>query len=197
MDVTVFYDYNCPFCYVASRRLSALSQEFELSINWKGIEIHPEFPPEGVKTGKAFRSLLLRETIGEAAGEDGVEIRPPGFAANSRLALEVSEFVKTVGRFEAFHYAVYEAYFGEGLNIGDIGVLLSVGERAGIDQKALADSLEKRTMRSAVEANQSEAEEHMVLGVPTLIFGGFPVHGCQSLETMRAIIERALSRLPK
>ncbi len=197
MDVTVFYDYNCPFCYLASRRLSALSQEFEFSISWKGIEIHPEFPPEGVKTGKAFKSLLLRETIDEAAGEDGVEIRPPGFAANSRLALEASEFAKTSRRFEAFHYAVYEAYFGQGLDIGNTGVLLSIGESAGINPGALADSLEKRTMRSAVEANQSEAEEHMVLGVPTLIFESFPVYGCQSVETMRAIIERALSRLQK
>lgn len=197
MDVTVFYDYNCPFCYVASRRLSALSREFELSINWKGMEIHPEFPPEGVKTGKAFKSLLLRETIDEAAGEDGVALRPPGFAANSRLALEASELAKTLGRFEAFHYAVYEAYFGQGLNIGTVDVLISIGESAGINPGALTDSLEKRTMRGAVEANQSEAEEYMVLGVPTLIFGGFPVYGCQSVETMRAIIERALSRLQK
>jgi predicted DsbA family dithiol-disulfide isomerase len=52
-------------------------------------------------------------------------------------------------------------------------------------------------MRSAIESNQREAEEHMVLGVPTLIFGGFPVHGCQSIETMRTIMERALSRLQK
>ncbi len=197
MDVTVFYDYNCPFCYIASRRLAVLSQEFELSINWKGIEIHPEFPPEGVKTGKSFRSLLLRETIDEAAGEDGVEIRPPGFAANSRLALEASEVAKTWGHFEAFHNAVYERYFGEGLNIGDIDVLISIGERAGIDRKVLTDSLARRTMRGAVESNQREAEEHMVLGVPTLIFGGFPVHGCQSVETMRAIIRRTLSRLRK
>ena len=197
MNVTVFYDYNCPFCYIASRRLSVLSREFELSIEWKGIEIHPEFPPEGVKTGKAFKSLLLRETIDEAAGEDGVEIRPPGFAANSRLALEASEFAKTSGGFEAFHYAVYEAYFGEGLDIGNTGVLLSIGESAGIDPGALADSLERRTMRNAIESNQSEAEEYMVLGVPTLIFGSFPVYGCQSSETMRAIIERALLKLQK
>ncbi|MGE0369109.1 MAG: DsbA family protein, partial [Candidatus Dadabacteria bacterium] len=25
MNVTVFYDYNCPFCYIASRRLAMLS----------------------------------------------------------------------------------------------------------------------------------------------------------------------------
>lgn len=197
MDVTVFYDYNCPFCYIASRRLSALSREFDLSIEWKGIEIHPEFPPEGVKTGKSFKSLLLRETIGEASGEDGVQIRPPGFAANSRLALEASEFAKTCGSFEAFHYAVYEAYFGEGLNIGDTSVLLSIGESTGIDPGALLDSLERRTMRGAVESNQSESEKYTVLGVPTSIFGGFPVYGCQSIETMRAIIGRALSRLQK
>jgi predicted DsbA family dithiol-disulfide isomerase len=195
MDVTVFYDYNCPFCYIASRRLTLLSGEFDLSTQWKGIEIHPEFPPEGAKRGRSVKSLVLRETMGEAAGEEGIEIKSPGFAANSRLALEASEFAKTLGRFEAFHHAVYEAYFGEGLNIGKSDVLLSIGERAGIDRKALTDSLESRSMRGAVESNEREAASYTVLGVPTFILGSFPVHGCQSLETMRAMIERALSRL--
>ena len=195
MNVTVFYDYNCPFCYIASRRLTLLSGEFDLSIEWRGIEIHPEFPPEGVKRGRSVKSLILKETMGEAAGEEGIEIRSPGFAANSRLALEASEFAKTVGHFEAFHYAVYEAYFGEGRNIGKPDILISIGERAGIDRKALADSLERRTMRQAVESNESEAAKYTVLGVPTFMLGSFPVHGCQLLETMRAMIERALSRL--
>lgn len=194
MNVTVFYDYNCPFCYIASRRLALLSGEFDLSIEWKGIEIHPEFPPEGAKRGRSVKSLIVRETMGEAA-EEGIEIRPPGFAANSRLALEASELAKTVGRFEAFHYAVYGAYFGEGLNIGKPDVLLSIGERAGIERKALADSLERRAMRGAVAANEREAAVYTVLGVPTFILGSFPVHGCQPLETMRTMIERALSRL--
>ena len=195
MNVTVFYDYNCPFCYIASRRLTLLSGEFDLSIEWKGIEIHPEFPPEGAKRGRSVKSLVLREMMGEAAGEEGIEIRSPGFAANSRLALEASEFAKTDGRFATFHYAVYEAYFGEGLNIGKPDVLLSIGERAGIDPKGLADSLESRSMRGAVESNEREATMYTVLGVPTFILGSFPVHGCQPLETMRAMIERAISRL--
>jgi len=195
MDVTVFYDYNCPFCYIASRRLTLLSGEFDLSMQWKGIEIHPEFPPEGAKRGRSVKSLIVRETMGEAAREEGIEIRPPGFAANSRLALEASELAKIVGRFDAFHHVVYEAYFGEGLNIGKPGVLLSIGERAGIERKALTESLERRTMRGAVESNEKEAAKYTVLGVPTFILGSFPVHGCQSIETMRAMIKRALSKL--
>jgi len=195
MNVIVFYDYNCPFCYIASRRLALLSGEFEFSTQWKGIEIHPEFPPEGAKRGRSVKSLIVKEAMGEAAEKEGIEIRSPRFAANSRPALEASEFAKTVGRFEVFHYAVYEAYFMEGLNIGKPDVLLSIGERAGIDRKALADSLERRTMRGAVESNEREAAKYTVLGVPTIILGSFPVHGCQSLETMRAMIERALSRL--
>jgi protein-disulfide isomerase len=43
-----------------------------------------------------------------------------------------------------------------------------------------------------IEANKKEAEDNIILGVPTFIFGNFPVHGNQSTQTMRHIIKRAL-----
>jgi len=192
MNVTVYYDYICPFCYLGTKRILGLSKEFNLTIDWKGIEIHPEFPPQGKKRTKTLKSKSFAETIREMAKEDNIEIKLPGYATNSRLSLEASEFAKIKGKFLEFHIGVYEAYFLEGRNIGDIEIVLDIGEKAGLHRSDLVECLNKRTMFDNIEANKKEAEDNLILGVPTFIFGNFPVHGNQSTQTMRYIIKRAL-----
>jgi len=185
MNVTVYYDYICPFCYLGTKRILGLSKEFNLTIDWKGIEIHPEFPPQGKKRTKTLKSKSFAETIREMAKEDNIEIKLPGYATNSRLSLEASEFAKIKGKFLEFHIGVYEAYFLEGRNIGDIEIVLDIGEKAGLHRSDLVECLNKRTMFDNIEANKKEAEDNIILGVPTFIFGNFPVHGNQSTQTMR------------
>lgn len=192
MNVTVYYDYICPFCYLGTKRILGLSKEFNLTIDWKGIEIHPEFPPQGKKRTKTLKSKSFAETIREMAKEDNIEIKLPGYATNSRLSLEASEFAKIKGKFLEFHIGVYEAYFLEGRNIGDIEIVLDIGEKAGLDKSELQECLSKRTMFDKIEENKKEAEDKLILGVPTFLFGDFPVHGNQSTQTMRHIIKRAL-----
>ncbi len=192
MNVTVYYDYICPFCYLGTKRILGLSKEFNLTIDWKGIEIHPEFPPQGKKRTRTLKSKSFAETIREMAKEDNIEIKLPGYATNSRLSLEASEFAKIKGKFLEFHIGVYEAYFLEGRNIGDIEIVLEIGEKAGLHRSDLVECLNKRTMFDNIEANKKEAEDNIILGVPTFIFGNFPVHGNQSTQTMRHIIKRAL-----
>ncbi|MCZ6469029.1 MAG: DsbA family protein [Candidatus Dadabacteria bacterium] len=192
MNVTVYYDYICPFCYLGTKRILGLSKEFNLTIDWKGIEIHPEFPPQGKKRTRTLKSKSFAETIREMAKEDNIEIKLPGYATNSRLSLEASEFAKIKGKFLEFHIGVYEAYFLEGRNIGDIEIVLDIGDKAGLHRSDLVECLNKRTMFDNIEANKKEAEDNIILGVPTFIFGNFPVHGNQSTQTMRHIIKRAL-----
>ena len=192
MNVTVYYDYICPFCYLGTKRILGLSKEFNLTIDWKGIEIHPEFPPQGKKRTKTLKSKSFAETIREMAKEDNIEIKLPGYATNSRLSLEASEFAKIKGKFLEFHIGVYEAYFLEGRNIGDIEIVLDIGEKAGLHRSDLVECLNKRTSFDNIEANKKKAEDNIILGVPTFIFGNFPVHGNQSTQTMRHIIKRAL-----
>jgi len=194
MRITVYYDYVCPFCYITSQRLDILSGEYDLDIDWKGIEIHPEYPIEGKKRGKTARSSRFAEIIRGAANEDGLKIKLPGFATNSRLSLEASEFAKTRNRFNEMHNGLYEAYFLKKQNIGDIKIILDVADEASIQREELKECLERRTMYDKIEENKREAQDNMVLGVPTLFLNGFPVHGDQPLTTLRALIERSLQR---
>ncbi|HVY54943.1 MAG TPA: DsbA family protein, partial [Thermodesulfobacteriota bacterium] len=194
MKLTVFYDYICPFCYLTSKSLEKLSREFDLDVEWKGIEIHPEYPGSGQKSPSSLKSLKAAEFIKGAARESGTDIVLPGFRTNSRLSLEASEFAKTRNLFRSFHEMIYDAYFLKRKNIGDIKVVLETGSKSGLDVRDLEECLVNRTMFQRIEQNKKEAELNLVTGVPTLMMGNFPLYGNQTRETLRHMIRRAIER---
>ncbi|MEM4658452.1 MAG: DsbA family protein [Candidatus Methanosuratincola sp.] len=189
-SVTVFYDYICPFCFIGSLRISALSREMGFPLEWKGIEIHPEFPPSGTRRKRTTKSQTTAQNLMWLAEEEGIEITLPGFITNSRLALEAAELAKDEGLFEKFHTGIYEAYFQKSLNIGDERIVRDVAVGVGIGEEKLKRALSERTMKARIDENMKEASSSAILGVPTFVIGGYPLHGCQRRETMRKIIER-------
>ncbi len=48
--VAVFSDFVCPFCYIGLATLHQLKYEFDLEVQWRGFQIHPEWPAEGMPT---------------------------------------------------------------------------------------------------------------------------------------------------
>jgi predicted DsbA family dithiol-disulfide isomerase len=198
MKITVYYDYICPFCFIGTRRIEILAKEFNIeNVEWKGIEIHPEIPPQGIKRAKTLRLKQTLQNISEMGEEDNVPIKLPEKVANSRLALEASEFAKTRGKFTEFHTSIYEAYFQGGENIGSRNTILKIGGRSGLKIRELEECLNGRTFRKKIEEHKQEAEKSLVLGVPTFLFGQFRLHGVQSIETFRNIINRAIERQQK
>ena len=193
MKVTFFYDYICPFCYIGSKRLLKLSEEFDFDIDWRGIEIHPEYTNEGKKRKKSMRSQHIFETLTEVAKDDNTEINLPGFVTNSRLCLEASIFAKEKDKFLDFHNNVYVAYFNKKVNIGVVENVIKIAEESGLNIEELYQSLKKREYKKAIQDNQKFADESMVLGVPTIYFNELRVHGTQSMDAYRNLIHKELT----
>lgn len=194
MKLVFYYDYVCPFCLLATERIREIAEEFGLKVEWTGIEIHPEIPTEGRKRKKTERTVRISENLRAVAEEDGVDLKLPGFLANSGLCLQAAEFAKEVNRFEKFHKSCYEAYFEKGENIGALETVVEIGRRAGLRASDLRDTLEKGTFAPKTEQNMESAKEKMVFGVPTVYLNGFRAHGAQSRETYRKLIVRELGR---
>lgn len=194
MKILLYYDYICPFCFLATERVLSLAREFNLKAEWVGVEIHPEYPAEGKRRRKTERTLRVSKTLENVAAEAGVKIMLPGFVTNSRLCLEGAEFAKEKNKFMEFHKACYAAYFREGKNIGLLETVLEAGERAGLSPEELSESLRKRSFSEKIEKNMEGARENEVFGVPTLYLGGLRIHGIQPVESYRQLIERELMR---
>ena len=194
VKILLYYDYICPFCFLATERVLDLAREFGLEAEWLGVEIHPEYPAEGKRRKKTERTIRISETLENVAAEAGVEIKLPGFVTSSRLCLEGAEFAKEKDRFMEFHKACYTAYFREGKNIGLLETVLEAAERAGLCPEDLSESLRKKSFSGKIEKNMERARENMVLGVPTLYLGELRIHGIQPLESYRKLVAKELLR---
>jgi predicted DsbA family dithiol-disulfide isomerase len=190
MKITVFYDYICPFSFIGSRRIQQIGAEYGIEVEWKGYEIHPEYPPQGKKRRQSFRAMRTAESLRSVMEEEETKFKLPGFITNSRLCLEAAEFSKTKGKFIEFHNLCYQSYFLERKNIGDRDTVLEIGNTAGIDRDELELNLKSEEIAGILQSYRRDAQKIDVLGVPTVVFNDFRVHGVQSVETYRSIIAK-------
>lgn len=190
MKITVFYDYICPFSYIGSKRMQKIGEEFGLEIDWKGYEIHPEYPANGKERKRTLRTIRVLESLQNVMGGDDIKFQLPGFITNSRLCLEAAEFSKSKGKFIEFHNLCYEAYFLGNKNIGDKDIILEVADNVGVDKDELEQNLKTGKISEALGQYRRDAHRFDVLGVPTVLFNDFRVHGVQSIETYRSIIAK-------
>lgn len=158
-------------------------------MEWLGIEIHPDTPPEGMPIEQLFRpeetERMMRNLRTMGAGY-GIIFSDITRISNSRLALQAAEFSREQGRFEAFHDAVLQAYFAAGLDIGDAEVIAQLGRDAGLDVPALERALAAGTYLPRLKAMQEEASRAGVDGVPTFVLGGKKtIVGAQPLEVFQ------------
>lgn len=200
LKIVMFSDYICPFCYVGFETIRKLKGEFELELEWRGFQIHPDWPAEGIQPDKAREAgdAAARKAtwnrITAMADAVGFEIKPPKVLTNSRAALAATEFARESGRDAALEDRIYKAYFNEGVNIGDAETVARLAVDAGLDAGAIADAIKAPKYEMRLKNNALAANNRGVSGVPTFFIGEYPLVGAQSLDAMRAILRRATER---
>lgn len=111
----------------------------------------------------------------------------PNLLANSRLALEAAECARDAGRFPEFHEGVFRAYFTEGRNIGERGVILEIGRRVGLEVADLEAALDGHSYLPRLAAAGEEARALGIAAAPTFLIGDdHRVVGAQPIEALRA-----------
>ncbi|HQU15207.1 MAG: DsbA family oxidoreductase [Gammaproteobacteria bacterium] len=177
LRVTVFSDYICPFCYIGFVRLERLRTDYDLKVNWCMLEIHPDNPPEGRPVADLGYSDAqwadMMGHLGDMAREEGVIISPHTRTTNSQRALRLAEAAKEDGPavFYALHRRLFEAYLGEGRNIGDPEVLRAIAEQTGVGPETLERAWSDPRYGARLEQNLAAARELEVTGTPTFFIG--------------------------
>ena len=195
----MFSDFICPFCYIGFETIRRLRSEFDFKLEWRGYQIHPEWPAEGMPSERFGGAEVRRaawERIKALADSIDLPISPPRILSNSRLALEAAEFAFEAGKGEEFEARVFRAYFGEGANIGEGAVIGALAAETGIDRVELDGALKSGKYSLRLQNNSLDAHRRGLSGVPTLLINGFALAGAQSPDVMRQVIRRAAERIP-
>jgi predicted DsbA family dithiol-disulfide isomerase len=199
--IMMFSDFICPFCYIGFEIVRKLKSELGFELQWRGFQIHPEWPPEGIAAAEFHRATSrqivqgMREALKSLAAEAGLSMKQPEHLANSRLALEAGEFAADRGAGEAFEERVYRAYFQESVDIGNRDALIGIAAEVGIGTEEINEAWDSGRYALKLKNNALVAHRRGVNGVPTFFIGDFPMVGAQSPDTMRQLITRAAERL--
>jgi len=177
LKVSVFSDYICPFCYIGSERLLRLNNDYDLKVDWRGMEIHPETPAQGmplVQLGyPPAQWSRMTAALEQMAKQEDIELSAREFTTNSHKALLLSEAAKQAGQdiFYALHKRLFQAFFTEGENIGDEKVLTRLAQEAGLSPEAIASAWQDPRFEAALNQNLSLAAGLGIRGTPTFIIG--------------------------
>lgn len=191
LRVSVFSDYICPFCYIGSRRLLRLEDEYRLEVNWCGLEIHPETPAAGMPVSQLgygpSQWQALMHSLQRLAEAESLQLPERHFTTNSRQALLLAEAAKQAGRsaFYALHEALFDAFFGRGLNIGDRAVLQTLAQDAGLSPQLAAAAWRDPAYRQRLALNARHAAELDITATPTYVFGRRLLSGAVEEQSLR------------
>ena len=103
---------------------------------------------------------------------------------NSRLAQELGKWAEQMGKGDAFHDAVFRAYFADGRNIADANILADVATSVGLDAKEAHTVLAARIFKESVDTDWARAFESRVTAVPTFLTNGQTLTGAQPFDVL-------------
>ncbi len=201
LKVIAYSDYICPFCYIGYHRIEQLKKEYNLDIEWRPFEIHPETPKEGaliedLPFPKGYLEMAFAN-VKRLADQDGLTLKFSEKLPNSRLALYISEFARKKGKFEEFHKLVLEAYWLEGKDIGDKSLLLNLAESVGLNKKEIEIYLDTDEPFKVVQKSLKEIRRYGINGVPAFLIESRLIFGAQSYEVFKKVINSILDEKSK
>ncbi len=163
-----------------------------MAVRWRSFELRPQGSPPISPEYKA-RILAARPRFEAMAREQyGVEINAGPFGVDSRPALIGAKYAEEMGVGEAYHNAVFRAYWQEGQAIEDVGVLAGIAERVGLTREPFLAALAgEGVWETAVTADIQQAFHYGLSGVPALVFANkYLVSGAQPYEVLVQVTDQ-------
>lgn len=195
LSVDVVSDVVCPWCYVGKRKLeSALAQlaqrepSLDVAVRWHPFQLNPDLPAAGIpratyiatKFGGNRRAADIYARVTAVGAEvgipfafDRIELQPNTLDAHRLIAwAQQQAHAARTGAADALVERLFHAYFIDGKFIGDRDELARIAGEAGFDEAAAKAMLASNEGLVATRAEDREARDTGINGVPFFIFNG-------------------------
>jgi predicted DsbA family dithiol-disulfide isomerase len=207
MEIHVWSDIACPWCYIGKRSLeTALSKiegADEITIIWRSFELDPDAPakrdlPMDQLLAKKYRMTMeqvdaTQTRITEVAKSFGLDYHLGDLkSGNTFDAHRLVHFANTQGRGDAMKEQLFRAYFEQGQLMSDHEVLVACATEIGLDERTTREVLGSGAYADEVRFDEAQARDNDFSAVPTFVVDGrFAVSGAQDPDVLVKMIERA------
>lgn len=180
LEIIFVSDYICPYCLVGKEALRLALEEtgIEAKVLFQPVELTPESEPR-VDTyhdpvrRERYERILTKECL-KALGLESMKIPPKVIPRPyTRLAYEGWLVAEQYNKAEEYNDLVYRAYFIEEQDIGELEVLASIAERAGIWKEQFIEKIKSGELTARQKEIAARGKEQFqIKTLPTLIING-------------------------
>ena len=209
IKVDVWSDIACPWCYIGKRKLEsgiagfeALHADADVEVEFHSFELAPDTPVDFEGSEIDFLAKFkgmpedqvrgMLDHVTGAAVEVGLNYDFDSLQHTRTVkAHQLLHFAKANGKQLEMEERLMKAYFEEGRHVGRDGDLADLAAEVGLDRDEVLRSLESGEFLEAVGADQAQAVEFGIRGVPFFVIEGkYGVSGAQAPETFTGVFDR-------
>ena len=211
VEIDVWVDVVCPWCYIGKRRLELAIAESahpaEVTVTYHAYELDPKAP---VNSGIPVLEWLAQRYHTDLDGAREIAERPAHIGRPDGVDIEVDKQVRA-NSFDAHRLValglaqgghplqaavlerLFSAHFTEGKPIDDIESLQRLGGEAGLDGRRLAAVLAGEEYAQHVRDDEEAARDIGITGVPFFMANRrVGLSGAHPVETIGQLIEAAV-----
>ncbi len=204
MQIDIYSDIVCPWCYVGKRRLERALTSIggDVHVTWRPFQLNPTMPLDGMNRkaylAAKFGSLeafgRMEEQLLAVGTDEQIPFafekiqRTPNTFASHRLVW----YAEQLGRQDSAVESLFQGYFTEGVDIGSMSVLGQLAGRAGLDVEAVESFLHSEDGTAEVKAEEAGGRRLGISGVPYFVLNGtVAIFGAQPPDIIASAIQQA------
>ena len=209
MKVEVWSDIMCPFCYIGKRNYETALQQFsqndQVEIEWHSFQLDPTIPETTNEKISVFQyladrkgmtyeqSVNMHKGVIETAKNAGLTYNfDKAIVANSFSAHKMIQLAKTKGLGDAIEERLFLAYFTQGKDLGNIDILVELGEETGLKKDEIISAIQSDEFAYKVKTDIQEAQNIGVRGVPFFVFNRkYGISGAQPPKAFLQTLEQS------
>lgn len=190
VDVKLFFNFRSPYCYLASKRLWRIFDDYHTNLIWR---------PFGGWDGRSspdrakVKIPLVRQDVARWARRLGIPLNPPPMTTEPTHAGLVSLRAAECGVLREYIVEVMREEWAFGQDIGEVAVLERIAERVGMTKDDVQNAIASEAYKAQLDVNKEEADSLGVFGVPSFVIGDAIFWGndridfvCEHLDELRA-----------
>jgi predicted DsbA family dithiol-disulfide isomerase len=210
MDVEIWSDIACPWCYIGKRRFEAALAQFEhrddVRVTWRSFELDPAAPHER----EGDRATRLAEKYGmsvEQAREMERQMTDTAAGEGLTFRFDIARSGTTFDAHRAVHLAaehglgdamkerLLRAYFGEGELISDHDTLVRLAVEVGVPVDDVREMLAGDRFAPEVRDDERTAARFGISAVPTFVVDrALGASGAHPPEAMLELLRQGWER---
>ena len=179
VDVKLFFNFRSPYCYIASKTLYRIFDEYHANLVWRPLGgWSGRSPPERAKV----KIPLVRQDVRRITRKMGIPMNPPPGSTDPTKAGAASLLAEQRGLLREWIVELMRAEWAQGQDIGREEVLLEIGANIGLDCNDLKASFSDPGLTNQLQVNWNEAQDLGLFGVPSFQVGEELFWGSDRIE---------------